>query len=273
MCGHCTERAALAERVRSLRTQARMSPDPLLSIIHLQEVRDWRQPAWLAAVQDDPIAPLVVMCRAWTEAANGGPADVPLDLLPARLRARLDAWRAGADLPEAMATAGAPPLHEARAELDAYLGGWLHLPERSGPRWNEATLHERLPHVSVALDRLVRHAPEDERLLLLAVSSPGAASPFSAIDLWLQRRALQALAVHRGIAFVAALLPHLRSGAVLALVLRGDLDHAALLALHEALRSQPDNGSEGASDLRTATALLAGAAPARSPEAPLAMFP
>ena len=243
MCGHCTERAALAERVRSLRTEASPSSDPLLSTIHLQEMRHWRQPAWLAAAQDDPTAALVVMCRTWSDTAQGGSDEPPDDLLPAPLRTRLDAWRA-------------------RAELDAYLGGWLHLRDRSGPRWDEATLHERLPHVSVALDTLVRDAPEDERLTLLAVCSPGAASPFSAIDLWLQRRALQALAAHHGIAFVAGLLSHLRTGAVLALVLRGDLDEAALLTLHAALRDRPDDGNEGASDLRTALALLLDAAPA-----------
>lgn len=262
MCGHCTERAALAERVRSLRTEASPSSDPLLSTIHLQEMRHWRQPAWLAAAQDDPTAALVVMCRTWSDTAQGGSDELPDDLLPAPLRTRLDAWRARADLPMAPTTAGSLALQDARAALDAYLGGWLHLRDRTGPRWDEATLHERLPHVSVALDTLVRDAPEDERLTLLAVCSPGAASPFSAIDLWLQRRALQALAAHHGIAFVAGLLSHLRSGAVLALVLRGDLDEAALLTLHAALRDRPDDGNEGASDLRTALALLLDAAPA-----------
>ena len=261
MCGHCTERAALAERVRLLRTQPTPSSDPLLSTIHLQEMRNWRQPAWLAAAQDDPTAALVVMCRTWTDAVHGEQDELPHDLLPDRLRAQLEAWRARVDLMPIPATPDPRALQDARAELDAYLGGWLHLRGHTGPRWDEATLHERLPHVSVALDTLVRHAPHDERLTLLAVSSPGAASPFSAIDLWLQRRALQALAAYHGITFVTGLLPHLRSGAVLALVLRGDLDEAALLALHTALRDRPDNGNEGASDLRTAVALLL-AAPA-----------
>lgn len=254
MCGHCTERAALAERVRLLRKQATPSPDPLVSTIHLQEIRHWREPAWLAAAQDDPIAPLAVMCRTWTDAAHGEQGEPPHDLLPVPMRDRVQAWRARTDLPTM--AAGPAALQDALTELDAYLGGWLHLPDRPGARWDDAMLHERLPRVSRALDTLVRYAPDDERLILLALSSPGTASPFSAIDLWLQRRALRALAAHRGLAFVAGLLPHLRSGAVLALVLHGDLDPAALHTLRDALRQRPDDGNESARDLRTALDLM-----------------
>lgn len=254
MCGHCTERAALAERVRALRAEAVPSPDPLLSTIHLQEMRHWRQPAWLAAAQDDPIAPLVVMCRTWTDAAHGEQGEPPHDLLPVPMRDRVQAWRARTDLPTM--AAGPAALQDALTELDAYLGGWLHLPDRPGARWDDAMLHERLPYVSRALDTLVLYAPDDERLTLLALSSPDTTSPFSAIDLWLQRRALRALASRHGIAFVTGLLPHLRSGAVLALVLHGDLDTAALRMLRDALRQRPDNGDESACDLRTALELM-----------------
>ncbi len=266
MCGLCTERAALAERVLSLQTRALPAPDPLLSTIHLQELRDWRQPAWLENAQDDPTAAIVVMCRAWTDRVAGIPGAPLRDLLPGALHARLDAWRRTLDLPSAWAwldddAATMPdplPLQDARDELDDYLAGWLHLRGRPARPWSEATLHERLPRVSVALDIVARESPDDARITAVALSSPGAVSPFSAIDLWLQRRALQTLVAHHGIGFVTGLLGHLRSGAVLALVLRGELDAQALLTLHAALQDRPDNGSEGTSDLRTALAVLLG---------------
>lgn len=269
MCGHCTERAALAERVLSLETRATSTPDPLLSTVHLQELRDWRQPAWLENAQDDPTAVIVVMCRAWTDRVAGIPGAPLRDVLPGALHARLDAWRRTLDLPstwawlgdDAAATPDPLPLQDARDELDDYLAGWLHLSDGVSPPWNEATLHERLPRVSVSLDIIARESPDDARISALALSSPGAASPFSAIDLWLQRRALQALVAHHGIGFVTRLLGHLRSGTVLALVLRGDLDHRELVELQVALQDRPDNGTEGTSDLRGALTILLGESP------------
>jgi hypothetical protein len=264
MCGHCTERAALAERVLSLETRALPAPDPLLSTVHLQELRDWRQPAWLENAQEDPTAVIVVMCRAWTDRVAGIPGAPLRDVLPSALHTRLDAWRRTLDLPstwawlgdDAATTPDPLPLQGARDELDGYLAGWLHLRDGASPPWNEVMLHERLPRVSVALDIVARESPDDARITALAMSSPGAGSPFSAIDLWLQRRALQALVAHHGIGFAIRLLGHLRSGAVLALVLRGDLDHQELIALQGALQDRPDNGTEGTSDLRTALAVL-----------------
>ena len=265
MCGHCTERAALAERVQALARGDQPATDPLLLPVFLQEADNWRQLVAVESAGDDTVAAIVVMCRAWTDVINGAEPPASLEqLVTPSVHARLAQWRAMLVLPHAWSGLGAdrlapdvlPSLGAARDELDAYLAGWLHLRDRPGPPWNDAMLHERLPRVSVALDIVARDAPDDARLTALALSSPGANSPFSAIDLWLQRRALQALAAHHGIAFVTGLLPHLRSGAVLALVLRGDLDDTALHTLHAALRDRPDDGSEGASDLRTALALL-----------------
>ncbi|KRA54592.1 hypothetical protein ASD77_08375 [Pseudoxanthomonas sp. Root65] len=271
MCGHCTERAALAERVRALARGEQPATDPLLLPVHLQEADNWRQLVGALSVGKDTLVAIVAMCRAWTDVINGvePPASIEQRVTPS-VHARLAEWRAVLVLPHAwpglhadrLAPDVLPPLEVARVELDAYLAGWLGLRDRPGPPWNDAMLHERLPRVSVALDIVARDAPDDARLTALALSSPGATSPFSAIDLWLQRRALQALAARHGIAFVTGLLPHLRTGAVLALVLRGDLDEAALLTLHAALRDRPDDGNEGASDLRTALALLLDAAPA-----------
>lgn len=264
MCGHCAERAALADRVLSLKTRVTHAPDPLLLPIHLQEAPDWRQPHWLTAAGHDPVAALIAMCRAWTDHLTDAPGASRHDAFPPGLDAHRDAWRAAQAMPDAWAWLAddAPtlpdplPLQAACEELDAYLAGWLGVREPSSPAWPDAMLHERLPRVSAALDLVIRAAPDDERITALALSSPGAASPFSAVDLWLQRRAVQALAGHHGIGVIIGLLGHLRSGAVLALVLRNDLDEDRLRALQAAVHAQPDNGTEGASDLRTALAAL-----------------
>lgn len=258
MCGHCTERAALAARLATAAGRGAASPDPLLLPVHLQEAGDWRQVA-RAVAGDDLVLAIIALCRAASvRLLEGGDASLR-DVLAPALHARFDRWLASLDLPDAWTwlredapTSATLPLAIARDELDAYLAGWLRVPHAHAPAWDETMLHERLPRLSAALDVLQRDAPQDDRLLLLALSSPGATSPFSAIDLWLQRRAVQAVIDHRGVAFVLPLLERWRSGTLLAAVLRGDLDASALQSLHAALAQRPDDGTEGTRDLRIA---------------------
>ncbi|MBL8256780.1 hypothetical protein J2X02_002625 [Pseudoxanthomonas japonensis] len=263
MCGHCTERAALSARLSMKSAGHATDIDPLLLPVHLQEADDWRHVLAAAAPGDDLVVAIVALCRSWSERLAGA-ACAPLrtTLGPAR-HARLGQWLSTLDLPATWTwlcdTEGDPPavvpLEAARAELDAYLAGWLHVQESVAPAWDEAMLHERLPRVSVALDLVHRDAPGDDRLIALALSSPGAASPFSAIDLWLQRRAMQAAIAYLGPASVLPMLVRGRSGALLAAVLRDGLDRHALRALGEALAQHPDDGTEGTRDLRAAVGL------------------
>lgn len=259
MCGHCTERAALAERLATPTPWGAASPDPLLLPVHLQEAGDWRQVASTVAGGGDLVLAIIALCRAACARLMQGERASLRDVLAPGLHARLEHWLASLDLPDAWtwlrdeAPAPCPlPLAIARDELDAYLAGWLRVPHALAPAWDETMLHERLPRLSAALDVLHRDAPDDDRLLLLALSSPGATSPFSAIDLWLQRRAVRAVIAHRGVAFVLPLLERWRSGTLLAAVLRGDLDAPALQVLHAALAQRPDDGTEGTRDLRIA---------------------
>ena len=263
MCGHCTERAALAERLSMKSTRGTTGTDALLLPVHLQESDDWRRALAGSPVQDDLVVAIVAWCRSWSERGTGNVPAPLRDALGPRLHARLEHWLAALDLPDAWMwlrglEADRPmplALEAARDELDAYLAGWLHVQSGSEPAWDEATLHERLPRLSLALDLLRRDAPDDDRLVTLALSSPGATSPFSAIDLWLQRRAVQAVIAHHGIAFVLPMLERWRSGTLLAAVLRNDLGRDALHALHRVLRQRPDGGTEGTRDLRTAVEL------------------
>lgn len=260
MCGYCTERAVLAQHLAALETGIAPHVDPLLLPVHLQEARDWRQVWTVSPAHDDLVATLVMLCRAWSDHVLQVPG-LPLHtLLPAATHARLRDWLGTLGLPVAWAwleddTAPLPdvlPLQDARDELDAYLGGWLRVGDHLEPAWDEARLHERLLRVSVALDLLLHAAPDDERILLLALSSPGATSPFSAIDLWLQRQATGAVIAHHGVAFILPLLGRCRSATLLASVLRGELDQDALHALHGALARRPDDGTEGTRELRIA---------------------
>jgi hypothetical protein len=260
MCGHCSERAALSERLTMAPMSAR-DADPLLLSLHLQEADDWQRMLSIMPVQDDDLViAIVALCRTWTQRHAGG-TPVPLrDLLSPALHARLDHWLASLDLPDGWAWLRDPDddtptslrLDAAREELDAYLAGWLQVSPGAGAAWDHTTLHERLPRLSAALDVVCGDAPDDGRLILLALSSPGAASPFSAVDLWLQRRATGAVIAHHGIAFVLPLLDRWRSATLLAAVLRGELDHEALHALRDALARRPDDGTEGTRELRIA---------------------
>lgn len=260
MCGHCTERAALAERLSAKMARGVVRTDSLLLPVHLQEADDWRLALKTDATEDDPIIAIVSLCRAWSERLTGvAPSPLRDALGPAR-HVGLQRWLDSLALPlpwtwlrdleaEPLAIL---PLEVARDELDAYLTGWLHVGEGNTPAWDDATLHERLPRISAALDVLHRDAPDDDRLVVLALSSPGAASPFSAVDLWLQRRAVGAVIAHRGFAFVLTLLERWRSGTLLAAVLRDEVDPDGLQVLRDALAQRPDDGTEGTRDLRTA---------------------
>lgn len=263
MCGHCTERAALAARLSMKSARSAAQVDPLLLPVHLQEARDWRQLLAGAPLQDDLVVAIVALCRLWSERGENA-ADSPLqDPVDPDIRKRFDLLLAALDLNDDWSwlreVDGARPIplliEAACEELDAYLAGWLHVQSTTAPAWDEATLHERLPRLSTALDLLVREAPGDDRLVMLALSSPGAASPFSAIDLWLQRRATRAVIAHHGMAFVLPLLDRWRSGALLSVVLRDDLQRDALWALRGALAARRDDGTEGTRDLRTAVEL------------------
>jgi len=264
MCGYCTERALLSHRVIALKFRPVPQVDPMLLPVHLQEIRDWRR-AWTERpAQDDLMAALVMLCRTWTERILGA-AGAPLsELLPPGLHARLRDWLAALALPTAWTwladdEASLPdflPLQAARDELDAYLAGWLRLDAHATPGWDEAELHERLLRVSVALDLLLHAAPDDERITTLALSSPGTTSPFSAIDLWLQRRAVRALLARCSTHSVFPLLRQLRSDAVLAAVLHGDIDGDAMRMMQATLHQAPTHATAGAHDLRTVLALL-----------------
>ncbi|MBD9470190.1 hypothetical protein [Pseudoxanthomonas sp. PXM01] len=259
MCGHCTERAALAECLAMAATGGGPPCDPLLLPVHLQEAEEWRHVLRTAAGGDDLMLAIIALCRdSSARLLHGEPASLRNTLSPA-LHARLDRWLASLDLPAPWAwlrdedlLPARLPLDAARSELDDYLAGWLRAPPGHQAAWNNTMLHERMPRLSAALDVLHRDAPDDERLVVLALSSPGAASPFSAIDLWLQRRAVRSVIAHRGIGFVLPLLERWRSGTLLAVVLRGDLDDAALQLFHAVLVQRPDDGNEGARDLRSA---------------------
>ena len=264
MCGYCTEHSAFAAHLVALEARVPLVPDPLLLPVHLQEATDWQQ-TWLrAAAPDDPVAAIVMLCRAWTDRLDGKTGTPLRDVLGPALHERLQQWLAACDLPDAWAwlrhTEGEPPhplpLDDARDALDAYLAGWLLAQEGTSPAWDEALLHERLPQLSVALDILRRDAPDDDRIHRLAFSSPSTGSPFSAIDLWLQRRAVRALVARRGMASIATLVNRLRSPTLLATVLHGEMDHHDLLHLQAALQGHPDAGSEGAHNLHAAVALL-----------------
>jgi hypothetical protein len=263
MCGYCAERALLAGRVRALETRTAPQVDPLLLPVHLQEARDWRQAGIDARVQDDLVAALVMLCRAWSDRLLGVPGAPLHALLPPALQARLRDWLATLECPATWAwldddAAPLPevlPVQAARDELDAYLGGWLRLGPHAEPGWDEARLHERLLRVSVALDLLLYAAPDDERITTLALSSPGATSPFSAIDLWLQRRAVRAFLARCSTHSVFPLLRQLRSDTVLAAVLHDDIDPAALRMMQATLQQGAAHATEGADDLRTVLAL------------------
>lgn len=262
MCGHCTERAALAERLAMRSTRGAVRTDPLLLPVHLQEAHDWRRVLETARVHDDLVVAIIALCRASSERVAGTAHASLRDVLDPGLHARLDRWLASLPLPAAWdwlrnmdgAAPAALPLDTARDELDAYLAGWLHLQAGDAPAWDGTLLHERLPRLSIALEVLRRDVPGDDRLVALALASPGANSPFSAIDLWLQRRATQAVIAHHGIGFVLPLLDRWRSGTLLAAVLRGDLDPGALYALQGGLAQRSDDGTEGTRDLRVAVA-------------------
>lgn len=260
MCGHCTERAALAERLALMSTRGTVDADPLLLAVRMQEAVDWRGALRGMSASDDLVVAIIALCRVLSERTAGGASGALNEALPSPLLARLTGWLGSLDLPETWHwlrdVDGMPsvPLQAtaAREELDAYFAGWLQAQVGSAPAWSDAMLHERLPRVSVALDLLCRDAPDDDRLVTLALASPGATSPFSAIDLWLQRRATRTVVAHHGIAFVLPLLDRWRSGALLAAVLHGDLDRAALHGLRAALAQRGDNGTEGMRDLRIA---------------------
>jgi hypothetical protein len=242
MCGYCTESAVLAQLLDEMK-HGPVSHDPFLYAIYLQQAVDWR--AELASWEccDHPRGALVALCRQWSERiADRSPSPL-VDMLDADAFVALQDWLASLGYSpqwrQAQGIDGAPPdlpsIAQAQGQLDAYIAGWLK--PMGANAWDQKTLHDRFLEVSIALDVVTKCAPADERLQTLAIVSPDQTPYFDALDLWLQRRALQASVVSHGVEFISEHQAEIRFEAILAMVVGDLLAKGDLLRLEAALQA------------------------------------
>jgi hypothetical protein len=242
MCGYCTESAALAQLMDEM-NHGLVSHDPFLYPIYLQQAVDWRTELASWECCDHPRGALVGLSRHWSERiADRSPSPLA-DVLDADAFVALQEWLASLGYSpqwrQAQGTDGSlpnlPSIEKAQERLDAYIAGWLK--PTGADAWDQKTLHERFLEVSIALDIVTKCAPADERLQTLAIVSPDQTPYFDALDLWLQRRSLQAIVASHGVEFIGEHQAEIRFEAILSVVLGDWLAKGDLLMLEAALQA------------------------------------
>lgn len=244
MCGYCTESAALAQLMDEM-NHVLIAHEPLLCPVFLQEASDWRQELASWERLDQPRGVLIALCRHWSECiADASPAPLG-DALDADAFAQLqnwlaaqgyapDAWHAQeVDAPQP----SYPSLAQAKKCLDDYLDGWL----RASPdsvAWDSTALNRRFLAISIAFDVVAKSMPADARLIELATLAPIHVPSFDGLDLWLQRRSVQACVAQSGVSFIEEHLDTLRFEAILSVVMSNLLDQRDLLKLQDMLHER-----------------------------------
>lgn len=246
MCGYCIEAAAITDLLEVIRGEARSAHDPFLCPIHLQEASDWRKELASWGSQDHASGSLVALCRHWSDRL-AGKAPAPLvETLNADALAELKVWLATLGYPPewqwALRTDGlppsSPPIELARTNLDSYISNWI---QPSGPEnmtWDHKTLYDRFLGVSIAFDLVAQSVPDDAHIKVLATQSPALTPFFSALDLWLQRKALRTCTSHFGIDFIKENFDALRIEAIISIVLTDLLTRDDLIELLASLQDR-----------------------------------
>ena len=247
MCGFCTETAALCDLLGEMKDGSVGPRDPFLYPIYLQEASDWRGElrAWQSI--DHPRGAFIALCRQWSERLAGGRVPPLEQVLSAQALDGLQEWLGTlAPLREWQWTLdmdGRPPdplpLELARETLDAYIEGWLRPPFNGATDGDQKALHGSFLSVSVAFDIVCRCAPDDSRLTVLTTSSHGRPPFFDGLELWLQRRALQACVVRSGVSFIMSHFDELRIESIFSVVIHGLLTGRDLLKLQVFFQNSP----------------------------------
>ena len=249
MCGYCTETAVLSDLLDEMKDESLETHAPFLYPGHLQEASDWRKELRSWDGHDHPRGALVALCRHWSERI-AGMTPIPLgEVLSAGALAELQNWLVTMDCssewPWKQCVDGRrpnpPSIELARARLDAYVNDWILPSPFDTAVWDQKKLHERFLGTSIAFDVVVRFAPDDMRLKLLAILSPRQTPFFDGLDLWLQRRALHACVAHSGVRFISEHLDELRIEAILSVVISDLLTRGDLLKLQSSLQGRFHN--------------------------------
>lgn len=240
MCGYCTESAVIAGHFWHLKGETSGRHEPFLYSIYLQESADWREELGSWESRNHPHGSLVAICRHWSDRIAGDDLAPVGDVLATDALVDLRRWLATVDYPpewqwvicEQGLFPNPIPLDLARARLDIYIDAWIQASHPEETAWDERTLHDNFLSVSVAFDIVLRAAPDDARLKILATQEPSKTPGFDAIDLWLQRRALRACMARSGVDFIKEHYDELRLEAILSVVWGDLLTADALKDLH-----------------------------------------
>lgn len=250
MCGYCTEMAALQDLLE-VRRGGQIGPrDPLLCPIHLQEASNWRAELSSWNNIDHPGGANVALCRYWSDRLYGkNVAQLGEVALASPAMISHQRWLATLNYPPEWqwvlcmeSSLPAPfPIGLARAKLDAYIAGCIWASPGDPTAWDYKTLNENFLSVSVAFDLVALGAADDTRLHVLATCSPSHTPFFDGLDLWIQRRALNACVAHRGAQFIETHFGQLRIEAIVSVVLGDILSPGDLRDLQASLKDRSDD--------------------------------
>jgi len=246
MCGYCIESGGISDLLASAEGHLHEPRDRTLCIFHLQQAADWRAELASWEGRDHTSLGQIALCRAWSERIAGNFGAPLSEVLDAGAFIELETWLAALDYPpewqSVLRIDGCPPaslpIAPSKARLDSYIDGWLQRPPAGVMDWDQMTLSEWFLSVSVALDIVSREAPGDERLQVLATHDPSLTPYFGGVDLWLQRRALQACVAHYGVGFIDRNLDKLRVEAILSTVMSNSLNERELREVHAFLQGR-----------------------------------
>lgn len=246
MCGYCIEAAVITDLLEVVKGEERSEHDSFLGPIHLQEASDWRKELASWGSQDHSGGSVVSLCRHWSDCLSGKTSAALAETINAEALAELQTWLATLDYsPDwqwALRTDGSPPspppIELARTNLDCYISHWIQSPGSEDMAWDHKAMYERFLGVSIALDLVMKSAPDDPRLKVLATRNPVLTPFFSALDLWLQRRALHACTSHFGIEFIKENFGELRIEAIISIILSDLLIQDDLIELRASLQDR-----------------------------------
>jgi hypothetical protein len=249
MCGCCVESGVIRDRLEVMKGNEVEAIESFLRMIHLQEARDWREELRAWGSPSDVGASFVALCRQWSERLAGKHPMSLEQTLGTDALIDLQAWLAPFDYPpewrwvlQVDGIAPEPlPIDLARAELDAYISGWIKPALPGAAYWDHKILMERFLRVSVAFDIVFRYAIDDARMQLLATLSPSQAPYFHALELWLGRRALDACVAYSGVPFINTHFNELRVEAIISIVMGDRLTRNNLLELKASLKGRSHN--------------------------------
>lgn len=100
--------------------------------------------------------------------------------------------------------------------LERYLDGWI----RSN-RWSDGEFAAQWQSVLVAIARCAKRLDVPASLREIALSDPARTPDFSAVDLWIQRRAVRACFLSKGTSFLEQHVDRLRLAPAAALLVSG----------------------------------------------------